>query len=135
MKSAFNVCIMVITLGLLLAACHTQPIYQVQGHPVTQVAQNRLTDEQMTQIILDAAAMLRWQASVVQPGRIRATVNFGSSHSAACDVIYSRQSYSILLASSYNLKEDGRGNIHVRYNQAVRQLEEGIERGVLRASY
>lgn len=124
-----------VTLGLLLAACRTEAVYEVRNRPLPTVAQNTLNNTQLERIFIEAALARNWRVEVVQPGLIKASMNIRNKHTAVSDIHFNRNGYSILLSSSQNLKQDSSGQIHRTYNKIVQVLEREIENRLYRASY
>ncbi|MGE5540443.1 MAG: hypothetical protein ACM30I_17640 [Gemmatimonas sp.] len=124
----------VVIVAVSAAGCHrVQPVYNVQNRPVPAVGQQSLSLDKVRDAILSAAVVQRWQVVPVRPGMIRATLRW-QTHTADADILYSEQSYSIVLAGSSNLKQQD-GDIHRNYNRAVQRLEDEINRQLLRAAY
>jgi len=121
--------------GLLAAACHTEMLYQVQRHPLPQSLQQKLGENDEAKLIADAALASGWKSMPIKPGQIRAILNISDKHSATADILYDLQSFSIMLVSSDNLKQDDQGHIHREYNRAVHRLENTIDSFLMRAAY
>lgn len=109
-----------------LASSRIQPIYSVMQHPVPNALKGQLMLEQLDVAIAQAASSKGWALDRIAPGHAQATLRW-QSHAAVVDINYTVDSYSITLASSTNLKQ-GNGNIHRKYNEGVRALEDEIER-------
>lgn len=125
----------VAVLGLLLGACQTEPVYEAKGHPIVQLAQSKMSDEQMVRIIGESIATVpNWQIEETTPGRIRAKWRRHQTRHAICDILYNKESFSILLVSSVELYQKD-GVIHPSFNGAVRNLENEIDRRVVRLGY
>jgi|GEM_PF-5983415 hypothetical protein len=122
-------------MGILLAACRQEMVYEVKDRPIPAAAQKALDGPQMERLIIQAAMAKNWRVDVVKPGHPRATLHIRDKHTAVSDIRFQAQSYSILLNSSNNLKQDYSGHIHRSYNRVVRALEDEIDRSLYRASY
>ena len=122
-------------LGLMLAACRVEPVYEVKNRPLPTVAQKALNPSQLERTFIDAAMARNWRVEVVAPGHIRASMVLRGKHTAITDIYFTRNGYSLLLNSTQNLKQDSSGKIHRTYNNLVRALETEIENRLYRASY
>src|SRR5260221_6654495 len=89
-----------VVVGLLVMAAIgcTQPIYNVERHPVPVTARN-LPEDRMRQAIIDAGVRYEWLMEQVGPQTLRAT-HKRNQHSATVDISYSGQDYSIRLQNS-----------------------------------
>lgn len=132
---AFRKLLAIGAIGILLAACHQEMVYEVKDRPIPLVAQKALNDAQLEKVIIQAAMAKNWQVDVIRPGQLRATLRIRDKHTAVSDIMFTAQSYSIFLNSSDNLKQDDSGRIHQTYNRAVHALEDEIDRSLYRASY
>lgn len=112
---------------LLLTACTTRPILNIQNEPVpTRIGQQQHTQADVERAILVAAQRRKWNARVVRPGLIEASTS-ARSHQARVEIDYSATSYSVRHKQSANLKESD-GNIHRNYNRWVANLNKEIRR-------
>ncbi len=115
---------------LLLTACTTRPILNVQNEPVpTRIGQQH-TQADVERAILVAAQRRKWNARVVRPGLIEASTA-ARSHQALVEISYSATNYSVRHKQSANLKESD-GNIHRNYNRWVGNLNKEIRRQLTR---
>ena len=118
---------LVFVFGLLVASCRQpQPINNVGSHAVPIIAQQRLNEEKIGELIVRAAVTNNWSVEPIGTGRYRITTRW-REFSAVAEVAYTRQSYSIQLDSSQNLREKS-GMIHPRYNEKVNALTIEIDR-------
>jgi hypothetical protein len=114
------------------AACSTmQPILNVEGHPLPPGAAT-LSLEEIGQSIAYGAARGYWHTESVAPGRMTASFDDGR-HQATVDIIYDQTAYSITLASSTNLHQEG-DEIDKRYDKWIRGLEKDIDRSLERTA-
>jgi hypothetical protein len=109
---------------LLLAACASQPIYDVKAHPVPVAAQT-LPQEKLERLIIDAGQSRGWLFERTASGKLRGTQH-SKDLTAVVDVVFDQHSYSINHVSTSGMKEQG-GTIHPHYNFWVRNLEHDIE--------
>ncbi|MDA8230026.1 MAG: hypothetical protein M0006_01670 [Magnetospirillum sp.] len=120
--------------AVVLTGCYrAEPVYEVRNHPIPQAVQAKISPAREEQLITEAAANRNWRVERIAPGQLRATIRIRDKHTAVCDIRYDKTSYSILLVSSENLKQDGEGHIHHTYNSAVHKLEDEIETTLFRA--
>jgi len=113
----------VVALALVLAACRSNPVYNVSGAPVTTSTRNYSLGD-VRGAILQAGASLGWQMKIVRPGLIVGTL-YVREHMAKVEIPYDRNTYSILYRDSNNLDYDG-ANIHGNYNGWVQNLSNAI---------
>ena len=114
---------LVCALLVALTGCTGAPIRNVEHatlHDVRHVSA-------ATSTILIAGEKQGWDMRVVEPGRIKGTLNVRNRHVAVVDIVYTPQEYSILYADSDNLgyQENGR-RIHKNYNILVAELAQEI---------
>ncbi len=109
--------------ALALVGCKSNPIYNVEGAPVsTSTSGYNLRD--VRNAIQQAGVSLGWQMKDVQPGLIIGTL-YVRDHMAQVEIPYNRTSYSIIYRDSQNLGYDG-VNIHSNYNGWVQRLSGAI---------
>lgn len=121
--------------AVFLSACQTEAIYDVNSHPVTPATQAKLSDTQVAKTIVRVVnSSPNWQVEGTEPGKIHAKWRRHNTRSANVDILFSNESYSILLISSVELYQEG-GVIHPSYNSAVHKLEVDIDRALLTDSY
>ena len=113
----------VVALALVLAACRSNPVYNVSGAPVTTSTRNYSLGD-VRGAILQAGASLGWQMKIVRAGLIVGTL-YVREHMAKVEIPYDRNTYSILYRDSNNLDYDG-ANIHGNYNGWVQNLSNAI---------
>ncbi len=119
--------LLVCVLGISVAACRQpQPINNVNNHAIPGMAQQKLTEEKIGELIVRAAVATDWSIEPIGVGRYRITTRW-REFSAVSEIAYTRQSYSIQLDHSRNLKEKN-GMIHPRYNQKIQTLTVEIDR-------
>jgi len=123
-----------LALALAITACHRmEAVYEVRNHPIPKVAREKLNDEKIGEAIVQASLAKSWRPDEDRSGHIRARTQW-KEHIATVDIFYTNRDYSILLASSENLKEN-EGEIHREYNRRVRALEDAIEAELYRDAY
>jgi len=120
----------VAVLGLLLAACQTEPIYQAQ-HPITQAGNLQVSEQKVEKGILAALGQEgeKWTVESTQPSKIMARWRRHGTRWALVAITYNSRSFNITLDSSANLYQEN-GVIHPSYNEAVRALETAIDHNV-----
>jgi hypothetical protein len=110
-------------LALALVGCKSNPVYNVEGAPVsTSTSGYNLRD--VRNAIQQAGVSLGWQMKDVQPGLIVGTLVV-RDHMAQVEIPYNRTSYSIIYRDSQNLNYDG-VNIHGNYNGWIQRLNGAI---------
>ncbi len=110
---------------LVVGACsRTAPVYDVRDRPIPVVAQKLSLDE-IGQNIMSAGRRRHWRIDPIGPGRMTGRLD-DRQHEAVIDISYTQQSYSITLADSVNLRQEG-GEIHKKYNKWIRLLQSDID--------
>ncbi len=118
--------ILLIGCVLLIAACRTGAIYNVESAPLNAPPTATLTDIQRA--IIRAGATRGWQMSPVEPGHIIGTYA-RRDFSTSVDIRFTTQSYSITYKDSTGLNYDGT-NIHSNYNSWIHTLQTEIQNQV-----
>lgn len=111
-----------LTVLLVLAACRTAPVYNVQSEGLGAPSNAKLS--QVTKAIKRAGAGLGWALTPKKAGHMvgKLTVR---SHRAEVDIKYNTKTFSITYRGGQNLKYDGT-NIHNNYNGWVQRLRNAI---------
>ncbi len=125
--------LLAITAILMLAACKTVPVYNVNDAGVPSPQNDPLTMKQIEKAIVTGGAGLGWSMRTIKPGLIEATLNI-RSHQAVVDITYDQKDYSIIYKSSINLKYDGT-KIHKYYNGWIQNLSNAINNNLTTAQY
>ena len=111
--------------GLLIAAVGcSNSIYQ---HRETKIgAPDNMPISRVTAAIQSAAQATEWSTTMVQPGMIQATREWGGDkHNIVVDITYDTKTYKITYKSSKNLGYNGR-RIHRAYREQVVALDTAI---------
>ena len=118
---------------IMASACsRTRPVYNVIDHPIPAATQ-RLPLDQIGQTIMQAGRRHHWRMDPAGPGQITGVLD-DHGHEAVINITYSLQAYSITLAGSTNLRQEG-GEIHKGYNRSIRLLEDAIDDRLAMAGY
>lgn len=113
-----------------VVACNRQqPVVTVEDVRIPKPAE-KLKLDQIKDNIIQAALDRGWLVNEVGPGELRVTLKW-KDHVAISSILYSRETYSIKLVSSKNLKEQN-GMIHRKYNQEIQALEAEIDKRLYR---
>jgi len=115
----------VVLSAVLLAACTTKPILNIQDAPVVSQAGKPLNADQVRAAIQRACAALGWTVKDAGPGKLNATIVL-RSHSAEIEIPYSAATYSLIYKSSVDLRA-ANGQIHGNYNGWIQNLDKGIK--------
>ena len=106
---------------LLLGACRTASIFDVEAQPIA-VSSSSYTAEDVRKAIIRAGARRGWVFSDADEGKLVGTLSL-RDHRATVDVSYSKDSYDIKYRDSQNLRYDAKKNvIHSNYNGWVQNL-------------
>ena len=116
--------LLVVSALIMVSACRTRQVYNVQDHPIPAATQ-RLPLDQIAQTIVEAGRLRHWRMEPAGPGQITGILD-DHQREAVINITYSQQAYSITLAGSTNLHHEG-DEVHKRYNRWVRQLESAID--------
>jgi hypothetical protein len=123
-----------LVITIVFAACHRmEPVYNVEQDSVPTGVQQKLSSEHIGKMIAKTAASKGWVVKEVKPGLLHCVLKW-KDHSAAINITYSKQDYSIELDSSENLKESD-GMIHRKYNQYIRDLQNEIDKKFSEAAF
>jgi hypothetical protein len=110
---------------IVASACaRTAPVYNVQDRPIPIATQN-LPLEEIGRNIVQAGRRRHWRMDLVGPGQITGTFD-DRQHEAVINITYTRQAYSITLADSTNLRQEG-DEVHKKYNKWIRALQREID--------
>jgi hypothetical protein len=121
-----------VILGLSVTGCaRTQPVYNVNNASVVGGTTSGLTQAQIRQAILKAAADREWIAKEAGDGHIVAAV-YVRNHMAEVDINYGPNQYSITYKNSDNLLYDGT-MIHRNYNKWIKLLDAEIKEELARS--
>ena len=121
-----------VILALSVTGCaRTQPVYNANNTSVVGGTTSGLTQAQIKQAILKAAADREWIAKEVGDGHIVATV-YVRDHMAEVDINYGPNQYSITYKNSDNLLYDGT-MIHRNYNKWIKLLDAEIREELARS--
>ena len=115
-----------ITLGalaVLLVACITKPVLNVENAPVN-ISSSSYDLSDVTRAIKTAGTVLGWQMKEKTPGHIVGSL-YLRTHVAVVDVTYTLDEYSIDYKDSTNLNYDG-SLIHKNYNGWIQNLTNAI---------
>ena len=119
--------IIVIFINLLLVACTSKPILNINNSNVpTAINGERLSIEQVQRAIFSACARKGWSPRLIKPGLIEASISV-RSHQATVDIPFDTNSFSIHYKSSNNLNADN-DSIHRNYNNWVLKLSRTIQK-------
>jgi hypothetical protein len=119
-----NTTITALVATLILAACTTVPIMNVDNAAVPTVSGKSMTKEQVRAAIIRAGGALGWQMKDEGPEKLVGTLVL-RTHTAVVEIPYSATNFSIKYRSSIDLNESG-GNIHKNYNGWIQNLHKGI---------
>ena len=119
------VIVLTIVATLLLGACRTAPIFNVEAQPVAISGASHTADD-VRKAILRAGSRRGWVFSDEGPGKLVGTLSL-RKHQATVDVTYSEDNYDITYRDSQNLSYDAESNkIHANYNGWVQNLVKDI---------
>ena len=110
-------------LAILLVACTTQPVRNVDNAPIN-VSGSSYDLSDVTRAIKTAGAVLGWQMQEKTPGHVVGSL-YLRTHVAIVDVTYTLDEFSINYKDSTNLNYDG-SLIHKNYNGWIDNLNNAI---------
>lgn len=114
--------------ALMLSACKTAPIQNVDQAAVPSTAQEKSLED-IAKAIQRAGISLGWRMDPKNSGHIVATLD-ERDYMAKVDINYSRQGYSIAYKDSRNLDHSG-NKIHKHYNRWIQNLDQTIQEELL----
>ena len=110
-------------LAILLVACTTQPVRNVDNAPIN-VSGSSYDLSDVTRAIKTAGTVLGWQMQEKTPGHVVGSL-YLRTHVAIVDVTYTLDEFSINYKDSTNLNYDG-SLIHKNYNGWIDNLNNAI---------
>ncbi|QKJ21572.1 hypothetical protein [Poseidonibacter lekithochrous] len=114
-------------LGLfVLTGCTTLAIQNVEKAPV--ISEKKLSATQVKNIIKKSGEKIGWRFKEIAPGKMMGIINVRNKHTAAIDIKYDKNSYSINYKKSTNLKYNAENQtIHKAYNSWITNLKNAID--------
>ena len=110
---------------LLLGACRTAPVFNVEAQPIT-VSGSSYTAEDVRKAIIRAGSRRGWVFSDAGDGMLVGTLSV-RTHQAMVDVSYNADTYDIKYSDSQNLRYDeATDKIHSNYNGWIQNLVKDI---------
>ena len=122
--------IILVLMLVVSVGCRMGTIYNVEGAAIAPGSGKRLTQDEVTTVIVNAGAKYGWAMSVAKPGHIIGTLSL-RSHKAVVDITYTTTSYNITYKNSENLKYNPSTNsIHANYSTWIKRLQVSIQNAV-----
>ena len=110
---------------LLLGACRTAPIYNVEAQPIA-VSASTYTLEDVRKAIIRAGSRRGWTFQDSGEGMLVGTIAL-RKHRATIDVSYDKETFDITYRDSEELRyNEGKGVIHTNYNSWIQNLAQDI---------
>ena len=126
MKNFLKLCSGIFLTAFLLSGCTSLAIQNIDHAPV--VANSKLTNSDVKKVIKSAGQRLGWRFKDISAGKMIAFINVRNKHTAAVNISYDKNSYSINYKKSSNLKYDAKkGTIHKAYNGWISNLKNAID--------
>ena len=110
-------------LTLTIMGCRANPVYNVEGAPIT--ISGKHTSKDVEKAIIRAGAGLGWRIKSIKKGHMVGSI-YVRKHVAVVDITYNDKEYNITYKSSENLNYDG-STIHNNYNGWVQNLDRAIQ--------
>ena len=130
MNSKLSKVIILSVLAILLTACTSRPVHDVENVPVN-VSSPNYDLSNVTKAIQSAGIGLGWQMKERTPGHIVGSL-YLRTHVAVVDVTYTLDDYSIHYRDSTNLNYNlGNNTIHKNYNGWIQNLTNAINAQVV----
>ena len=121
--------ILLVSFVILLVGC-AAPVLNIENEPIPNPSNARISVSDVEKAILTASQERGWNARVIKPGLIEASIAV-RTHRAAVEIPYSQNNYSINYKSSENLKYDSSTNsIHANYSSWIKRLQISIQNAV-----
>ena len=110
---------------LLLGACRTAPIYNVEAQPIA-VSASTYTVEDVRKAIIRAGGRRGWTFQDAGEGMLVGMIAL-RKHRATIDVSYDKETFGITYRDSEDLSyNEGQGVIHSNYNGWIQNLAQDI---------
>ena len=110
---------------LLLGACRTAPIYNVEAQPIA-VSASTYTGEDVRKAIIRAGSRRGWTFQDAGEGKLVGMIAL-RKHRATIDVRYDKETFDITYRDSEELSySEGQGAIHTNYNSWIQNLAQDI---------
>lgn len=122
---------LLVVVGLLVAACSNQPIYNVENRPIPVALQSASLDR-IEALIIEAGQTRGWRFVRQGPGQLAAS-QVQPKFTANVDIVFDQRSYRITYRSSTGFRERD-GTIHGHYNFWIRNLQSDIDTRLANAS-
>lgn len=122
--------LLVFCLLLFASGCakqHPQVLNFDQEPIPASIDGNPYSMEQVERALLEACRSKGWAASVVQPGKILASITIRSRHRAKISIDFTATHYSIRYVESSGLDYRA-GRIHSNYNHWIARLDAAIKK-------
>jgi len=117
-------CLSLALLFVVLGACRSTPVYNVQDAAIATGATNANMRD-VEKAIVRAGTSLGWSMKPAGSGSMIGTLNL-RKHVAVVDIRYNTKTYSILYKDSQNLDYNG-SSIHSNYNGWIQNLNRAIQ--------
>ena len=120
----------IILLSLLTMSCAKQmpQVLNFDNEPIPSSLDGKsYSHDAVQKAILKACRKKGWSASVIEPGKITASLTIRSRHRAKIEIAFTTASYSILYKDSFGL-DYRNGHIHSRYNHWIAGLDAQIKK-------
>ncbi len=115
---------------LLLAACTTRPLINVENTNLSVPGNRDVTLAEVEKAIYRGAVDKGWTVRHLAPGRLEAKIEI-RTHMALVRIVHDTKTFSITYKDSRNLGYDGT-LIRRNYNRWVRNLKQSILRQAVR---
>jgi len=115
---------------LALAACTSQPIYNVERQAIVTGSGRAPTMAEVESAIVRGGSVLGWAMTPVRPGVVSGRLAL-RTHVAIVDVNYDTKQFSINYKDSTNL-DYANGSIHRNYNGWITNLDREIRANLSR---
>lgn len=123
MKKLFKISALLLLTSLMITACGTGPIYNVQNSKID----NQKSSAVVYNAIKEAGQSLGWKITKIRPGVAEGKL-YLRTHLAVVRINYSSSAYSINYVRSENLDYDPKKKeIHTNYNGWIQNLEKAID--------
>lgn len=125
-----SIFVLLFALPLIVLGCAKQHplILNVNQEPIpANIEDGSYTMDQVEQTILAACRNKGWAASLVEPGKIIASITIRTRHRAKISIEYTTTHYSISYMESSGL-DYRNGRIHSNYNHWIARLDAEIKK-------
>ena len=116
---------------LFAAACVRQ-IQNIENAQVNSLTGEKFSVSQVGKAIQKAGKDRGWVIKITKPGKAIGVLHV-RAHMVKVNIEYTNKTYSIRYLDSTNMKYDGAGKIHGKYNDWILRLDQQIQQELIKS--